>query len=102
MVVGGGYIGLEAAAVLRQLDCRVTILETRERLLSRVAGEDLSALLPRRASSARVSRYASRPSSPASRAKNDRVCAAVLEDGERIPCDIVVAGIGIVPCHRRR
>ena len=40
VVVGGGYIGLEAAAVLRKRGCKVTLLESLERVLSRVAGED--------------------------------------------------------------
>ena len=43
VVVGGGYIGLEAAAVLRKLGCSVTLLELQPRLLARVAGEALSA-----------------------------------------------------------
>src|SRR5690606_3847317 len=42
VVVGGGYIGLEAAAALTQAGCTVTLIETRDRVLSRVAGEDLS------------------------------------------------------------
>ncbi|MEL6487372.1 MAG: FAD-dependent oxidoreductase, partial [Pseudomonadota bacterium] len=39
VVIGGGYIGLEAAAVLRKLDRKVTLIEMQDRLLSRVAGE---------------------------------------------------------------
>ena len=42
VIVGGGYIGLEAAAVLAKLGIEVTILEAETRLLSRVAGEPLS------------------------------------------------------------
>jgi 3-phenylpropionate/trans-cinnamate dioxygenase ferredoxin reductase subunit len=42
VVIGGGYIGLEAAAVLAKRGKRVTILEAESRLLSRVAGEPLS------------------------------------------------------------
>ena len=42
VVVGGGYIGLEAAAVLRKLGCEVVLVEMLDRLLGRVAGEDLS------------------------------------------------------------
>src|SRR6478609_7746071 len=41
-VVGGGYIGLEAAAVLTKLGCEVTLLEALPRVLARVAGEPLS------------------------------------------------------------
>jgi 3-phenylpropionate/trans-cinnamate dioxygenase ferredoxin reductase subunit len=96
LVVGGGYIGLEAAAVLRKLGCSVTVIETRERLLSRVAGEDLSRFYEeehrRQGVDVRLSTDLA-----SLEGENDRVRAAVLADGERIACDIVVAGIGIVP-----
>ena len=42
VIVGGGYIGLEAAAVLRTLGKSVTLVEALDRVLSRVAGEPLS------------------------------------------------------------
>jgi 3-phenylpropionate/trans-cinnamate dioxygenase ferredoxin reductase component len=42
VIVGGGYIGLEAAAVLAKLGKPVTVLEAEDRLLSRVAGAPLS------------------------------------------------------------
>ena len=41
-VIGGGYIGLEAAAVLTKLGKKVTLLEALDRVLARVAGEELS------------------------------------------------------------
>ena len=41
-VIGGGYIGLEAAAVFRKLGLPVTVIEREDRVLSRVAGPDLS------------------------------------------------------------
>ena len=42
VVIGGGYIGLEAAAVLTKLGKSVTVLEVQDRVLARVAGEALS------------------------------------------------------------
>jgi 3-phenylpropionate/trans-cinnamate dioxygenase ferredoxin reductase subunit len=42
VVIGGGYIGLEAAAVLSKLGKQVTVLEALPRVLARVAGEELS------------------------------------------------------------
>ena len=42
VVIGGGYIGLEAAAVLSKLGKAVTLLEALPRVLARVAGEDIS------------------------------------------------------------
>ncbi|MEW6628909.1 MAG: FAD/NAD(P)-binding oxidoreductase, partial [Pseudomonadota bacterium] len=41
-VIGGGYIGLEAAAVLSKFGKKVVLLEALDRVLARVAGEDLS------------------------------------------------------------
>jgi 3-phenylpropionate/trans-cinnamate dioxygenase ferredoxin reductase subunit len=42
VVIGGGYIGLEAAAVLTKFGKRVVLLEALDRVLARVAGEPLS------------------------------------------------------------
>ena len=42
VVIGGGYIGLEAAAVLTKFGKKVTVLEALDRVLARVAGEPLS------------------------------------------------------------
>ena len=41
-VIGGGYIGLEAAAVLRGLGIEVAVFEQEDRLLKRVAGREIS------------------------------------------------------------
>jgi len=42
-VIGGGFIGLEEAAVLKKLSKRVTVLEAMNRVLARVAGEPVCA-----------------------------------------------------------
>jgi 3-phenylpropionate/trans-cinnamate dioxygenase ferredoxin reductase subunit len=42
VVIGGGYIGLEAAAVLARAGKQVTVLEGQDRVLARVAGEHVS------------------------------------------------------------
>jgi 3-phenylpropionate/trans-cinnamate dioxygenase ferredoxin reductase subunit len=95
VVVGGGYIGLEAAAVLRGRGCEVTIVEQRERLLSRVAGEDLARFYEAEHSTQGVRL---RLSAEIERIEGERTVSGVrLADGETIPCEIVVVGIGIVP-----
>jgi 3-phenylpropionate/trans-cinnamate dioxygenase ferredoxin reductase subunit len=96
VVVGGGYIGLEAAAVLTKLGCQVTVVEALPRVLARVAGEALSDFYQdqHRAHGvdlqleAKVERL---------EGENGWVRRVVLEDGESIACDMVVVGIGIVP-----
>lgn len=95
-VVGGGYIGLEAAAVLRGLGCEVVLLEAQDRVLSRVAGEDLSHFYEdehrRQGVEVRIGAEIA-----AIEGDGDRVTAVVLADNVRLDCDILVVGIGIVP-----
>jgi len=95
VVIGGGYIGLEAAAVLRKLGCNVTLVESMDRLLSRVAGEDLSAFF---AEEHRRQGVDVRLGCNVERLEGETcVTGVTLASGETIPCDAVVAGIGIVP-----
>jgi 3-phenylpropionate/trans-cinnamate dioxygenase ferredoxin reductase subunit len=95
VVVGGGYIGLEAAAVLRKLGSEVTLLEMQDRVLSRVAGEDLSRFYEaeHRAHGVDVRLGAELEAVEG----EERVTGVRLVGGETIPCEIVVVGIGIVP-----
>ncbi|MEO6388407.1 MAG: FAD-dependent oxidoreductase [Croceibacterium sp.] len=95
VVIGGGYIGLEAAAVMRKLGCSVTVLEMQERVLARVAGEDLSHFYEaeHRAQGVDVRLDAEAEAIEG----EDRVTGVRLTGGEIIACDLVVVGIGIVP-----
>jgi 3-phenylpropionate/trans-cinnamate dioxygenase ferredoxin reductase subunit len=95
VVVGGGYIGLEAAAVLRTLGGEVTLLEMQDRVLSRVAGEDLSRFYEaeHRAHGVDVRLGAELEAVEG----EERVTGVRLAGGETLPCEIVVVGIGIVP-----
>jgi 3-phenylpropionate/trans-cinnamate dioxygenase ferredoxin reductase subunit len=95
VVVGGGYIGLEAAAVLRKLGGEVTLLEMQDRVLSRVAGEDLSRFYEaeHRAHGVDVRLGAELEAVEG----EERVTGVRLAGGETLPCEIVVVGIGIVP-----
>ncbi len=95
VVIGGGYIGLEAAAVLRKLDREVTLVEMEQRLLSRVAGEDLSAFYE---SEHRAHGVDVRLGAQVEAIEGEkRVSGVRLAGGETIACELVVAGIGIVP-----
>jgi 3-phenylpropionate/trans-cinnamate dioxygenase ferredoxin reductase subunit len=95
VVIGGGYIGLEAAAVLRKLGCEVTVLEMLDRVLARVAGEDLSRFYEaeHRAHGVDIRLEAEVEAIEG----EERVSGVRLAGGEVVPCEIVVAGIGIVP-----
>ena len=96
VVIGGGYIGLEAAAVLRKFDCEVTLLEALPRVLNRVAGEELSAFYE---AEHRAQGVDLRTNAKVERIEtaDGKVIAVQLDDTTRIACDIVIVGIGIVP-----
>jgi NADPH-dependent 2,4-dienoyl-CoA reductase/sulfur reductase-like enzyme len=97
VVIGGGYIGLEAAAVLRKLGCAVTLIEMLPRLLARVAGEELSDFYAAEHRRQGVDlRLATGVQSVLGEAEG-RVTGVRLDSGEEVPCDMVVVGIGIVP-----
>lgn len=96
VVIGGGYIGLEAAAVLRKLGCEVTLVESLDRVLSRVAGEELSEFYQDEHRGHGVDiRLGTQVEEI--EGEGDMVSAVVTDSGERLHCDIVIIGIGIVP-----
>ncbi|MFE0014111.1 NAD(P)/FAD-dependent oxidoreductase [Mesorhizobium sp. NPDC059054] len=95
IIVGGGYIGLEAAAVAAKLKLDVTVIETATRILQRVASTDTATYF-RNLHAAHgvkiiegigVDRLTG----------NRRVRSAVLTDGRELPADLVIVGVGIVP-----
>ncbi|RJF90900.1 NAD(P)/FAD-dependent oxidoreductase [Sphingomonas cavernae] len=96
VVVGGGYIGLEAAAVLAKLGKRVTVLEALPRVLARVAGEPLSRFYEaeHRAHGVEVRLDASMAGFEG---EGGEVSGVRMEDGEVIPAQMVIVGIGIIP-----
>lgn len=96
VVIGGGYIGLEAAAVLRKLGCEVVLLESLPRVLARVAGEELSQFYQdeHRALGVDLRLEAQVETIEGT---GDRATGVRLATGEVIACDMVIVGIGIVP-----
>ena len=100
VVIGGGYIGLEAAAVLTKLECKVTLLEALPRVLARVAGEELSDFYQNEHRAHGVDlRLEALVDCLTGDGAGDggRVTGVRLADGKVIPADMVVVGIGIVP-----
>jgi len=96
VVIGGGYIGLEAAAVLTKSGKHVTVLEALDRVLARVAGEPLSRFYEaeHRAHGVDV-RLGVKVECIEER--EGRVIGVRLADGEVLPAEMVIVGIGIVP-----
>lgn len=97
VVIGGGYIGLEAAAVLRKLGCEVVLVEMLPRLLARVAGEELSAFYAEEHRRQGVDVRLETGVSAVLGESEGRVTGVRLDNGEEIACDMVVVGIGVVP-----
>jgi 3-phenylpropionate/trans-cinnamate dioxygenase ferredoxin reductase subunit len=95
VVIGGGYIGLEAAAVLVQFGKKVVLLEALDRVLARVAGGVLSRFYEavHRAHDVNVRLGVAVESIEG----GTKVTGVRLKDNEVIPADIVIVGIGIIP-----
>lgn len=95
VVIGGGYIGLEAASQLTKLGREVVLLEALDRVLARVAGEPLSRFFEgeHRAHGVDV-----RLGAAVSCIEGEgRVTGVTLADGTLLPCEMAVVGIGILP-----
>ncbi|NLR69766.1 FAD-dependent oxidoreductase [Novosphingobium sp. ERN07] len=97
VVIGGGYIGLEAAAVLTKFDVQVTLLEALPRVLARVAGEALSEFYQ---AEHRAHGVDLRTDAAMDCIEGDgtKVTGVRMQDGSVLPADIVIVGIGIIPC----
>ncbi len=95
VIVGGGYIGLEAAAVGAKLGLDVTVLEMAPRILQRVAAPETSNHFRTLHSAHGVKIL---ESTGLERLLGDgRVSGVRLSDGRELAADFVIAGVGIVP-----
>lgn len=94
-VIGGGYIGLEAAASARALGAEATIIERESRVLARVACPILSGFFQdfHRARGVTIEVDASVTALEGSQGRIDGVR---LGDGRLVPCDAVLVGVGAV------
>jgi 3-phenylpropionate/trans-cinnamate dioxygenase ferredoxin reductase component len=95
IIVGGGYIGLEAAAVASKLGLDVTVLEMAPRILQRVAAPETSDHVRALHQAHGV---AVMEATGLDRLIGDsRVTGALLKDGRRLSADFVIVGVGITP-----
>ncbi len=95
VIVGGGYIGLEAAAVAAKKGLDVTVLEMAPRILQRVAAAETADAIRalHQAHGVRILEATGLKQIEGA----ERVEAVTLSDGRRLAADFVIAGIGIVP-----
>jgi len=95
VVIGAGYIGLEVAAVARQQGLEVTVVEMADRVMSRAVSAEISDFYQIEHTNQGV-RLRLSTTAAAIRGKK-RVRAVETTDGEEIPADVVVIGVGILP-----
>lgn len=95
VVIGGGYIGLEAAAVGRKLGLDVSVVEMAPRILQRVAAPETSGYFRRLHTKRGVQILEN--SALERLLGQGRVTAVRLQDGRELPADFVVTGVGILP-----
>ena len=96
LIVGGGYIGLEAAATARKFGVDVTLVEIEERILKRVAAKETSDYIR----SLHISNGVNIKEAVGLgklEIADDKVLSASLTDGSDINVDFVIVGIGITP-----
>jgi 3-phenylpropionate/trans-cinnamate dioxygenase ferredoxin reductase subunit len=95
VIIGGGYIGLEAAAVAAKLGVQASVVEMAPRILQRVAAPETSAYFKALHAAHGVDIL---EGVGLERLEGSgRVTAARLTDGRVLPCDFVIAGVGILP-----
>lgn len=96
VVVGGGFIGLEAASSLHDLGKNTTVLEYGPRLIGRAVGEETAAyfLTAHRERdidirlNARIKQFVG---------ENGKLSGVELEDGTVVPAQLLIVGIGVLP-----
>lgn len=96
VVIGGGFIGLELAAAARGLGKSVRVLEVQSRLMPRVVSPILSDFYRdvHTSQGVEISLNAAMAEIVGHQGK---VCEVLLGDGSRLPADLVLVGIGVVP-----
>ena len=96
-IIGGGYIGLEAAAAFRKLGHEVVLVEALNRVLSRVTGPEVSRFIKNEHVRREVKMHL-KSGVRCIEGDGGLLTGVVLETGEVIQTDIVLVGIGIEPC----
>ena len=96
VVVGAGYVGLEVAASARKVGAEVTVLEAQPRVLARVAGAAVSHFYRQLHEAAGV-RVFTNTTVARVRVAEGAITAVECSDGSRLPADLVIAGLGMLP-----
>ncbi|BCO18830.1 ferredoxin reductase [Alteromonas sp. KC3] len=95
VIVGAGYIGLEAAASLRKAGASVTVIEREERILARVASESVSNHVARIHQENGATILCQRNVSAVERDTDKGFQWIVCDNGERYRADAILLGVGV-------
>ena len=95
VIIGGGYIGLETAASLRHLGMQVTVLEAMPRVLQRVTAPEVSAFFTRVHEEEGVRVLTGMGVSSIN--GSGKVESITLANGDELPADLIIVGIGVLP-----
>jgi 3-phenylpropionate/trans-cinnamate dioxygenase ferredoxin reductase subunit len=98
-VVGGGYVGLEAAASARALGCEAVVIEREPRVLARVAGPELSGFFQAYHQARGVVFITSAGVDGFTDDGHGHVGGVQLGDGRVVSCDAALVGVGGSACH---
>jgi len=96
VIIGGGYIGLEVAASLRQMGLEVSVIEMADRLLARVASSPVAQLLNDLHVEHGVSVYTGVSVDKITNS-NRQFSGVTLADGTVLSGDMLIVGIGVIP-----
>lgn len=95
LIIGGGYIGLEAAAVAASRGLQVTLIEMAPRILGRVASAETSDYFRALHTSHGVKILEGTGLEKLT--GEERVTGALLSNGTQVKTDFVIVGVGIAP-----
>tara|TARA_A100001011_G_scaffold393294_1_gene482830 strand:- start:312 stop:1526 length:1215 start_codon:yes stop_codon:yes gene_type:complete len=96
LIVGGGYIGLEIAAVARRKKLKVTLVEAESRILKRVASDSTASYLRQLHIKENV-RILEGVSVEKLEGEKGYLSSAVLNNGDKFKVDFAIVGIGVIP-----
>jgi 3-phenylpropionate/trans-cinnamate dioxygenase ferredoxin reductase subunit len=99
-IIGGGYVGLEAAASARALGAEAVILELAPRVLARVACEELSGFFQTYHRARGVEILTGVETRDVVRGPDGHISGVTLADGRTIACDALLVGVGAMACSQ--
>ncbi len=99
VVVGGGYVGLEVAASARALGAEIVVVEREDRVLARVASDVLADFMHDAHTRHGVTLLTGRTVVAFQPGEDGAVGGVTLDDGQSLPADLVIVGVGGVACE---